>query len=427
MVDIRGLFEIKIDPPRDWLDAPPHEAAPEHWGAVPIDDWGNEAPIDAPDPAPEEPPAADPEAILRDAGAVIETPPRQYGRLILRTPGELMALPARHYLLHGLFAPCELSLIWGQPKTGKSFLALRVACGLALGIGMWGRAVPRPVRVIYIAAEGMGGMGARIKALGALGDPGERFMAITQAAVIGEPGTDLPGLLEAVKAHRAELVVVDTLARTYGAGDENSTKDMGAFITACDAIREAGAHVLVVHHGAKDESANMPRGAIALVGAADLVVKVKKGGEGAPSVAIVQAAKDDEDGAELPFRLEVVTVGEREDGTPLETCIAEEAAAGRGKRNGPSLTGKAGLAVKILSDTVATEGKELPRASVFPSALGLYGVTKKRWREECITRGLCVSDDPDSARRVAERAMEAAIKAGAVACRGDLVWLVRND
>jgi len=54
-------------------------------------------------------------------------------------------------------------------------------------------------------------------------------------------------------------------------------------------------------------------------------------------------------------------------------------------------------------------------------------VTKKRWREECITRGLCVSDDPDSARRVAERAMEAAIKAGAVACRGDLVWLVRND
>jgi hypothetical protein len=203
---------------------------------------------------------------------------------------------------------------------------------------------------------------------------------------------------------------------------------MGGFVAECDTIRhETGAAVVVVHHGAKAEDAKTPRGSGALMGAADLILQVKKGGEGAPSVAIVQAAKDDEDGAELPFRLEVVTVGEREDGTPLETCIAEEADAGRGKRNGPSLTGKAGQAVKILSDTVATEGKELPRASGFPSALGLYGVTKKRWREECITRGLCVSDDPDSARRVAERAMEAAIKAGAVACRGDLVWLVRND
>jgi hypothetical protein len=80
-------------------------------------------------------------------------------------------------------------------------------------------------------------------------------------------------------------------------------------------------------------------------------------------------------------------MGEREDGTPLETCIAKEAEAGRSKRNAQSLTGKAGLAVKVLSDTVATEGKELPRASGFPSALGRYGVTKKRWREECVGAG----------------------------------------
>ena len=427
MADIRGLFEIKIDPPRDWLDAPPLEAAPEHWGAPPDDGEHDAPPIEAaPDPAPEEPPA-DPDEILRAAGATIETPPRKYGRLILRTPGELMGLPPRDYLLHGLFAPGELSLIWGQPKTGKSFLALRLAYGLALGLGMWGRAVPRPVRVLYIAAEGMGGMGTRLKALAELGDPGESFLVISQAAEIGAPGCDLPGLLEAVKAHAAEFVCIDTLARTFGNGNEDSAQDMGRFIAACDAIREAGAHVLVVHHGAKGDDAKTPRGSGALMGAADLILHVKKGAEGAPSVAIVQACKDDADGAGLPFRLEMVTVGEREDGTPIETCRAKEAEAGRGKRNTQRLSGQAGHAVKILSDTVATEGIELPRASGFPSALGLYGVPKKRWREECITRGICVSDDPDSARRVAERAMESAIKAGAVACRDDLVWLVRND
>jgi hypothetical protein len=427
MVEAQTLAEIRINPPKDWLDAPPHEAAPEHWGAMPIDDWGNEAPIDAPDPAPEEPPAADPEAILRDAGAVTETPPRQYGRLILRTPGELMALPARHYLLHGLFAPCELSLIWGAPKTGKSFLALRVACGLALGLGMWGRAVPRPVRVIYIAAEGMGGMGARIKALGALGDPGERFMAITQAAVIGEPGTDLPGLLEAVKAHRAELVVIDTLARTYGAGDENATKDMGAFIAACDAIREAGAHVLVIHHGAKDESANMPRGAIALVGAADLVVKVKKGGEGAPSVAIVQAAKDDEDGAERPFRLEVVTVGEREDGTPIDTCLAVEAEPGRAGGGGAKLAPAARKAVDCLQDMIAEgRGEPLPSGTGWPEARGLMGVKVEAWRADCEGRGLSLADKPENKRRAIGDAMTKARLAGAVAVRDGIAWPVRR-
>ena len=41
------LADIWINPPRDWLDAPPLETAPEHWGAMPVDDWG--APIE---PAP---------------------------------------------------------------------------------------------------------------------------------------------------------------------------------------------------------------------------------------------------------------------------------------------------------------------------------------------------------------------------------------
>lgn len=382
------------------------------------------APNSEPKPALERPPAADPEAILAAAGAVIEEPPRQYGRLILRTPGEIMALPPRYYFLQGLFAPAELSVIWGAPKSGKSFLALRLAYGLALGQGMWGRAVPRPIRVLYIAAEGMGGMGARLQALSELGDPGDRFLMITQRTVIGDPGTDLPGLLEAVKSHRSELVVVDTLARTFGEGHESDTGQMGRFVAACDAIRDAGAHVLVIHHGSKEKDSNMPRGSVVLVGAADLIVQIKKGAKNAPSVALVQAARDDEDGAEMLFRLEGVTVGEREDGTAIETCIAREAEPVGDRLETPNLKGKPGQAMKILSDTVGAEGVPLPCEDGFPSVSGLRGVPKTRWREKCITGGLCNSERPDSARRTAERAMQNAIKSGAVACRGDLVWLV---
>lgn len=215
MVDARSLADIRIDPPKDWLDAPPHEAAPDYWGAVPVDMWGNEAPIDTPDPAPEEPPAADPEAILRNAGAVTETPPRQYGRLRVHSVAEILNAPPRAYLLQGLFAVAELVVLWGQPKTGKSFLALRLAYGLALGLGMWGRKAPRPLRVLYVAAEGAGGMGARLRALReALGDDEGRFAIIAQPAQIGPPGEDAETLREAVKAHAADLVIIDTLART---------------------------------------------------------------------------------------------------------------------------------------------------------------------------------------------------------------------
>jgi hypothetical protein len=69
------------------------------------------------------------------------------------TVADALAAPARFYLFHGMIAPAEMSLWWGAPKCGKSFLLLRLAYGLALGEGMWGR-VAKPCRVLYVAAEG---------------------------------------------------------------------------------------------------------------------------------------------------------------------------------------------------------------------------------------------------------------------------------
>ena len=429
MVEAQTLAEIRINPPRDWLDAPPRDAAPEHWGAVPVDDWGNEAPIDAPDPAPEEPPTADPEAILRNAGAVTETPPRQYGRLRVHSVAEILNAPPRAYLLQGLFAAEELIVLWGAPKSGKSFLALRLAYGLALGLGMWGRKAPRPLRVLYVAAEGAGGMGARLRALReALGDDEGRFAIIAQPAQIGPPGEDAETLREAVKAHAADLVIIDTLARTFGDGNEDAAQDMGGFVAECDAIRhETGAAVVVVHHGAKAEDAKTPRGSGALMGAADLILQVKKGGEGAPSVAIVQAAKDDEDGAELPFRLEVVTVGEREDGTPLETCLAVEAEPGRAGGGGAKLPPAARKAVDCLQDMIAEgRGEPLPSGTGWPDARGLMGVKVEAWRADCEGRGLSLADKPENKRRAIGDAMTKARLAGAVGVRDGIAWPVRR-
>jgi hypothetical protein len=319
-----------------------------------------------------------------------------------------------------------MAVLWGAPKSGKSFVALRLAYGLALGLGMWGRKVPRPLRVLYLAAEGAGGMGARLRALrDALGDDQGRFAVIAQSAEIGPPGFDAEALREAAKAHCADLVVIDTLARSFGAGNEDSAQDMGAFIGECDAIREeTGAAVMLIHHGAKAEDARTPRGSGALMGAADLVLMIRKGAEGAPSNCIVQMCKDDADGALLAFRLESVTVGQREDGTPIETCRAVEAEPGQTGKARKKLSGAARLAVGYLQDMLARgEGEDLPRGNLWPDAL-LKGVQMQAWRDECEARSLSTAEKPDDRRRAIAGAMQRAIEAGAVASRDDWAWPV---
>lgn len=372
---------------------------------------------------------SDPEAAFRAAGAREErfepTAPARgtpFGRLRVLTLKDAEAAPQRHYLMSGLLAPGELSLWWGAPKCGKSFLLLRLAYGLALGCGMWERPAVRACRVLYVAAEGEGGFASRLLALrDALGDAGDAFRYIAQRATVGPPSDDLADVIAAAKDMGADLIVLDTLARTFGEGDENTARDMGAFVAAVDRLREeTGAHVAVIHHGTKEGGSS--RGSGALLGAADLIVKVARGGEGEPHIATVTDAKDDADGAVLPFRLRVVDLAPAADGTERKTCIAEEAdASGRPAKK---LAGVAQNALRWLADLIVTEGKPLPVGPLFPP--GLSGVTLERWREECETRCLSAAEDPKNRDRVFRKAVTDLRDAGRIAVRDNVVWTTRE-
>jgi hypothetical protein len=374
----------------------------------------------------------DPEAALLAAGAREERftpkpPPRgkPYGRLRVLTVADAEAAPPRRYILRGLIAPGELSLWWGAPKTGKSFVMLRLAYGLALGIGLWGRDATRACRVLYVAAEGEGGFAGRLLALrDTLGDAGGAFRYIAQRATVGPPADDLADVIRAALDMGADLIVLDTLARTFGGGDENTAKDMGGFVESVDALRaETGAHVAVVHHGTKEGGSS--RGSGALVGAADLIVKVARGAEGEPNRAVVEAAKDDADGAVLPFRLRVVELPPAPDGEARRTCIAEEADAEDGARNKP-LPKTARDALGFLRDLILTEGESLPTGAGWPDARDIRGVPMARWREECRTRGLSLAAEEADRDRVFRKAAQMLREARAVAMRDERVWLARE-
>jgi hypothetical protein len=367
-------------------------------------------------------------------------PGRLIGKLRVRSVDDLADAPPRAYLVAGLLAPKELSVWWGAPKCGKTFVCLRVAFAAALGAEVWGRATARPLRVLYVAAEGEGGIGNRLAALRAeLGDPGDRLAVIAQRAQIGPPGEHLEDLIMAAREHRADIVVIDTLARTFGTGNEDSAQDMGGFIAACDRLREegrmpggTGPHVMVIHHGAKDPAAQTPRGSGALLGAADLVVKITKPKGDAPGQAMVEHAKDDEDGTALPFRLRVVKLpGEKERITCIADLETEGAAGARGwEQNRPKLANQEARALALLNDAIASGGNKLPGGKLFPAHPDLRCIPFEEWRRICRERSLSAKGEKRAENLAFQRAAEGLLAGRYVATAEHdgqkLVWVAKG-
>ena len=108
------------------------------------------------------------------------------------------------------------------------------------------------------------------------------------------------------------MIVIDTLARAFAGGNENTSEDMGAFIAIIGLLQQAtGAAVLIVHHSGKDEARGQ-RGHSSLLGAVDAELELTKlsDEESDERVGQIQVTKqkDGEDGFKLLFRMDTVAL-----------------------------------------------------------------------------------------------------------------------
>ena len=198
--------------------------------------------------------------------------------LKLRTIADILATPAPEMLIADILPAGGITVLYSAPGVGKSFLALDMALRIALGWSWFGRSIKQG-GVLYVAAEGAGGLGVRLRAWYAENTDARQpadFRFITHPIYPSHPDTG-PSLLEALAAAdmpNPALIVLDTLARCND-GDENSTTDMGKLVQAIDSIRSTtGAAVLLVHHRGHVEG--RARGSSALLGAADAVIGLEK-------------------------------------------------------------------------------------------------------------------------------------------------------
>ncbi len=349
-----------------------------------------------------------------EASPAIQTAPGMFGRLRVLSMGDIVDAPPRDYLLKGIMSPGELSVWWGEPKCGKSFLLLHVAYAVAQDRDVFGRRV-KGCPVLYVAAEGAPGLARRVQALRDRFGDAPDFHLIAQPVDLLHPFGDVANIIAAAKHVKAGLIVLDTFNRMLAGGDENGPQDMGAMVKNIGEIRcSTEAHIAAVHHGTKD--GKTPRGHTSLIGAADAVVEVAKAGDGSRTATLTMA-KDDADGVAMGIRLRVVEMGTDDDGDPITTCIVDEME--KPASIGPVITRSEGKARQFLADLIVTEGKPLPVGC--PD--GLRGVAEDRWRDECESRRLSTAEKRDDRRRAFSRAFEGLMEKAIVGTRDGIVWL----
>lgn len=240
------------------------------------------------------------------------------------------------YLVKDLFDRGQIIVLWGAPGSGKTFCALSLATHIGAGQRWAGRRV-KAGTVLYLCAESTRKrLENRVKAL--IG----RYPELEDSRVLFVPTTldllqneqDIADLIASAKQlEDVALIVIDTLAVTFGGGNENAPEDMGAYVANLKRIKaETGAAVLVVHHSGKDEAKGM-RGHSALLGALDAEMSVERieAPEGMPN-RILKAGKLREGNSYsdlFAFSLEVVSLGVDPDGDLVTTCVVVPAEGAR--------------------------------------------------------------------------------------------------
>lgn len=238
-----------------------------------------------------------------------ETPEQQLSDCPFVTIDDMLARPPPTWLVDGYLTEGGLSVLWGASGAFKSFVALDLALSVAHGIDWHGREVTK-APVLYICAEGQYGFGIRAhvwRTHRAPDVPDARFHVLPVPVNFLDPGViDRLLALAAQHAVAPGLIVVDTLARNFGPGDENSTQDMNRFITGASKLgAETRAHVMLIHHTGKDDTRG-ERGAYSLRGAVDTSLKLVRDGK---SERIALEHWKQKDGPELEtMPLRVVTV-----------------------------------------------------------------------------------------------------------------------
>jgi archaellum biogenesis ATPase FlaH len=331
--------------------------------------------------------------------------PRPATRYKMKSAEDVLRSKPINWRIKGVIPERGIAAIYGPSGSGKSFLVVDMAINIAKGTDWFGyRAKPCPVT--YVCLEGEAGLSVRLAAFRTKGSIPKEIEFIDQSVNLLET-KDLRDLVQAIKANQMDegIVIIDTLNRAVPGMDENSSVDMGNAINACKLIQQGvGGLVLLVHHSGKDATKGM-RGHSSLHAALDAAIEVKRSGDDREwSVA---KAKDGADGKAHSFMLEVVDMGEDEDGDPITSCVIRPS-AGAGLKAKP-LTHIQQVGIDAFMAAASTNIGEADQS---------VHARLDQWRDEFYRRS--TADNNDSKARSFHRVRAALVELGKLTNLGDV-------
>jgi len=225
----------------------------------------------------------------------------------------LLNPPAIEYLIEGLIEDQTNGAIIGESGSGKTFVALSLALSVVTGVQFAGREVKRVGTVIYFVGEGRQGIPRRIRAWerhhGISIPRGRLYMPSERVTFDAEGASKVETALAELPAEYKPpaLLIIDTLARALPPdSDENSTRDMMAFLNLVDDLRKKNRCVaVIVHHtGHGEDKKSRARGSSAFRASIDWEYLTKKGnGKKGQGKLEVTKMKDAEIPGQMPFCL----------------------------------------------------------------------------------------------------------------------------
>jgi len=302
-----------------------------------------------------------------------------------------------NWLVQDVIPEKSFVALYGPPASFKSFIAMDIAECIASGRPWLGKEINGTGPVLYIAGEGHGGIGARIAAIKQhhkTPDSAQIYVVRSQINLRSSVD-DFTNLILAIDELVQKLgvdlrmIVIDTLARAFGGGNENSSDDMGAFIQATGKIQNRyKCSLMLLHHNGKDTAKGL-RGHSSLLGAVDTQMEIIRFPQTREGLILMSKQKDGEDGQNYGFEAIEVDIDRSELGLENGSSLAikhretisgemEKARKGQEKAVTPDVTDKgifASYALKALFMAMTTKSRRVPAIN------DQLVVTREDWKE----------------------------------------------